>query len=393
MSHELLLIRGAHVMAPEDLGIQDVLIACGRVIAIEPSIRPSGIAYDSIDAAGRYLVPGLVDSLVHISGGGGEGGFATRTPPLIVNAAFAAGVTTVIGALGTDDVTRNHADLLGTARALRSQGLSAYALTGSYRMPIRTLTGSVRDDLVLIPEFLGVGEVAVADHRGSQPTVAELARVGGDALAGGLLSGKSGTVLVHMGDHESGLAPLIAASSEFAVPIKQWLPTHINRQQRLLDQGVGWARLGGRVDLTTSTTPELIIAGDVPGADALAYLFKAGISASQISMSSDGQASLPVFDENGRFKGLDVAPINSLIRDVQAAVREHRLPLTDVLATVTRTPAECWQLPNKGRVGVGSDADLLLLDRDSLEITHTIASGIPRDVFERRAQPSPNGIS
>jgi len=385
MSADVLLIRGAHVMAPEDLGVRDVLVACGRIIAIGESIRPSGVPLETIDGRGRYLVPGLIDSLVHISGGGGEGGFATRTPPLIANAALAAGVTTVIGALGTDDVTRNHADLLGTARALRSQGLTAYALTGSYRMPIRTLTGSVRDDLVLIPEFLGVGEVAVADHRGSQPTVAELARVGGDALAGGLLSGKSGTVLIHMGDHVSGLDSLIAASSEFAVPIRQWLPTHMNRQQRLLDQGIEWARSGGRVDLTTSTTPELIAAGDLPGAVALDQLFKAKIPSSQISMSSDGQASLPVFDANGRFKGLDVAPINSLIRDVQSAVRDFRWPLTQVLATVTSTPAECWHLPQKGRVRVGADADLLLLDHDSLEITHTISSGVSRDVFERRA--------
>lgn len=389
MNEDILLIRGAHVMAPEDIGVRDVLVACGRIVAIEPGIRPSGIGFTTIEAQGRYLVPGLVDSLVHISGGGGEGGFATRTPPLIANAAFAAGVTTVIGALGTDDVTRNHADLLGTARALRSQGLSAYALTGSYRVPVRTLTGSVRDDLVLIPEFLGVGEVAVADHRGSQPTVPELARIGGDALAGGLLAGKSGTVLVHMGDHASGLSPLMAASSEFAVPIRQWLPTHVNRQQRLLDQGIEWARLGGRIDLTTSTTPELIAAGDLPAAAALAQLFRADVPASQVSMSSDGQASLPVFDANGRFKGLDVAPISSLIRDVQVAVREFRLPFTDVLATVTSTPAECWHLPQKGRIRVGADADLLLLDHDSLEITHTIAAGVSRDVFERRAVVQP----
>ncbi|MBK8283421.1 MAG: beta-aspartyl-peptidase [Ahniella sp.] len=389
MSTDILLIRGAHVMAPEDIGIRDVLIACGRIIAIGDTIRPSGISFDTIDGRGRYLVPGLVDSLVHISGGGGEGGFATRTPPLIANAAFAAGVTTVIGALGTDDVTRNHADLLGTARALRSQGLSAYALTGSYRVPVRTLTGSVRDDLVLIPEFLGVGEVAVADHRGSQPTVAELARIGSDALAGGLLSGKSGTVLIHMGDHATGLAPLIAASSEFAVPIRQWLPTHINRQRRLLDEGVLWARQGGRVDLTTSTTPELIAAGDLPGAVALDVLFSAGIPSTQVSMSSDGQASLPVFDEHGRFKGLEIAPISSLIRDVQSAVRDFRWPLADVLATVTSTPAECWHLPQKGHIRVGADADLLLLDHDSLEITHTIAAGVSRDVFERRAVAQP----
>ncbi|MDQ3038909.1 MAG: beta-aspartyl-peptidase, partial [Pseudomonadota bacterium] len=145
------------------------------MLAIEPRL-PAIKGCTVVDAGGRIVCPGFVDSLVHVSGGGGEGGFATRTPALIdPQEALRSGITTVIGALGTDDVTRSLADLLAACRALTEKGLSAYSLTGSYQIPVTTLTGSIRSDLVLIQDMIGVGEIAIADHRGSHPTVDELA--------------------------------------------------------------------------------------------------------------------------------------------------------------------------------------------------------------------------
>ena len=54
---------------------------------------------ERVDGRGRYLVPGLVDPLAHITGGGGEGGFAFRTPELAAGEALKAGVTTLVAAL------------------------------------------------------------------------------------------------------------------------------------------------------------------------------------------------------------------------------------------------------------------------------------------------------
>lgn len=371
----LTLLRGAELFEPAPRGRRDILVAGGHVVAIEPSIDAGTLDCDVIDARACIACPGLVDSLVHLGGGGGEGGFATRMPPLAAQDAIAAGVTTLIGALGTDDVTRTLPDLLACARALQTHGLSAYALTGSYRVPVRTLTGHVRDDLVLIPDILGVGEIAIADHRGSHPSVDELARIAADARVGGMLAGKAGTVLVHVGDAPDALALLEAVGARHPVPRTQWLPTHANRHAALLADAMRWVEAGGRIDLTTSTTPALLDAGEVPAARALAQLLDAGLPVSSITLSSDGQASLPHFDADGRLLDLHVASVASLLDCVREAVQVHGVPLEVALQAATSTPATVWGLPSKGRLVPGADADVLLLDRDSLVLRATIARG------------------
>jgi len=383
-----LLISDVEVFAPAPLGRCDVLVVAGRVLAI--SSRPArgeppavseqltpiaGVATRHIEGRGRLLVPGFVDSLVHIGGGGGEGGFASRVAPLRAEDALKAGVTTLIGALGTDEVTRSHADLLACARALAAEGLSAFVLSGSYRVPVATLTGSVRGDLVLIPEMLGVGEIAIADHRGSQPSAAELARIGADARVGGMLAGKRGTVLIHVGDAAEGLRLLNEVSDSTPLPPSQWHPTHVNRSRALLTQGEAWLRRGGSVDLTASTTAGLIDAGEIAAAQALAELLAAGLPVDRISLSSDGQASLPQFDAEGRLIALAVAPMDSLLQSLQQAVLQHGLSLENALPAFTASPAAIWGLSRKGVIAPGADADLLLLDPQTLAIEATVAGG------------------
>lgn len=372
---DLMVVRGAQVHAPAPLGRMDLVLGGGLVLAMGQDLAVGSLPCIELDARGLVAAPGLVDSLVHLSGGGGEGGFATRTAPLRGEDALAAGVTTLVGALGTDDVTRSLADLLACARALAVHGLSAYALTGSYHVPVRTLTASVRDDLVLVPDFIGVGEVAIADHRGAQPTVDELARIASEARVGGMLAGKAGTVLVHVGDHDDGLALLAEVCRRHPVPTTQWLPTHVNRHATLLAQGERWMHAGGVVDLTTSTTPELIAAGDIPADAALARLLATGADPSRITLSSDGQASLPDFAPDGTLRALGVAPIGSLLEAVRGAVHTHRVPLELALAAATANPARAWGLRRKGTLQVGADADLLLLEPGTLALRATVAGG------------------
>ena len=371
-----LLIRDVEVFAPEPLGRRDVLMAAGRILAVEAGLVPGqGYRVRRIEGRGRCVLPGLVDSLVHIGGGGGEGGYATRAEPLRASQAFEAGVTTLIGALGTDEVTRSHLDLLACARALASEGLSAYVLSGSYRVPLVTLTGCLRRDLLLVPELIGAGEIAIADHRGSQPSAAELARIGADARVGGMLAGKRGTVLIHVGDAPEGLRLLHEVSDHSALPVSQWHPTHINRNRALFEQGLAWVERGGSIDFTASTTAGLLEGGELPAAEALLEALERGAPIERISLSSDGQASLPHFDAEGRLLSLEVAPLSSLLDCLRSLVGEHGQPLHRVLPAFTRSPADLWGLPRKGRIAAGADADLLLVEPGSLALAAVVAAG------------------
>ncbi|MDU4576727.1 MAG: amidohydrolase family protein, partial [Negativicoccus succinicivorans] len=164
----LTLLKNAHVFAPEDLGTKDILIANGVIEAIDDQLDVQGVEVEVIDCKGMRLIPGFIDGHVHITGGGGEGGFHTRTPEMPLSSATRCGVTTICGLCGTDGVTRSQENLLAKAYALENEGLTAYMYVGSYEVPTPTITGSIRSDIMLIDKCIGAGEIAVSDHRSSQ---------------------------------------------------------------------------------------------------------------------------------------------------------------------------------------------------------------------------------
>ena len=233
----MLLLKNADVYTPAAAGRADILAAGGRILRIEPGIQLPSAYVDEVDASGLIAVPGFIDGHVHMTGGGGEGGFATRTPELMLSDAIRGGVTTVVGCLGTDGVTRTPAGLLAKAKALDEEGLSTFIYTGHYGVPVQTLTGSIERDLLLIDKVIGVGEVALSDHRSDQPTFDEFARLAAEARRGGILSGKAGVVNVHMGDGRRGLAMLRRIIEETEIPVTQFLPTHIGRNPGALRGG------------------------------------------------------------------------------------------------------------------------------------------------------------
>ncbi len=371
----LTLIKNAQVYAPERLGVNDVLMAGTKIAAVGQHIDIHGSVVDVIDASDKIVVPGFVDSLVHIIGGGGEGGFRTRTPELNVQDAIRAGVTTLIGVLGTDAVTRTLTNLLAKAHAIEEEGLTCFCHTGSYQIPVRTLMRDVMEDIVLIERFIGVGEVAISDHRSSQPTLNEIKKLASQARVGGLLAGKAGIVSVHVGDAPEGLQILEQVVAESDLPITQFYPTHINRNRRLFVTGLDYARHGGFIDFTTSTTPQLIAQGEIKCSRGLKEALEAGVDSRRITFSSDANASLPLFDEHNEFVGLGVGDIASLFNEVRDAVQQENVPLEIALGTITRNPAAILKLPNKGRIAPGADADLVLLRRDDLSIESVVAAG------------------
>ncbi len=392
--NSILLFKNAELMAPGPLGRQDLVVAGNRIAAIgsDFNLAGSNLPVTVIDCADYYLTPGFVDSLVHFIGGGGEGGFATRTPEMQLTDATLGGVTTAIGVLGTDATTRTLTNLLAKAHALETEGISTYCHTGSYEIPCRTLTGSITDDLILIDKFIGVGEIAISDHRSSQPTTEEIRKVAAAARVGGILSGKSGVVSVHVGAGERILQPLYQAVSGTELRLKQFYPTHMNRNRRVFEAGIEFAKKGGVIDFTTSTTDFDLQHGEVAAAAALAEALYLGIAPLQLTLSSDGNASLPLYNDDGELQGLQVGQVRSLFQSMRDAVQRHHVPLAQALTSVTAAPAAVLGLQQKGRLAPGLDADLVLLRRDDLQIDSVIAKGrmlvqggeaLVRGTFER----------
>lgn len=371
------LIEHAEVFSPQAQGQQQVLVAGQRISAVNAKIDIQGNAVQRINATGCYLVPGLVDSLAHIIGGGGEGGFRTRTPELNADDAFASGVTTLVGVLGTDSITRTLTNLLAKAHALTEEGLNCYCYTGSYQIPVRTLFPTISEDLLLIDKFIGVGEVAIADHRSSQPTPDELKKLAAEARVGGMLSGKAGIVSVHVGPASAGVSLLREVTASSDIPLTQFYPTHMNRNQQLVEQGFAFLQAGGWIDFTTSTTPQELAAGEVQCAKALLQAWQLGLDCSRITFSSDANASLPLFDDQQQFIGLGIGRIGSLLEEVVAAVRLG-VPLPVALSVATTNPARVLKLPQKGEITFGKDADLVLLDKETLAVRAVMSRGIWR---------------
>ena len=133
----LTLIENADLYAPEALGMKHILLAGGKVVYVGEQRPTLGaeLNVQIVDANGGKVVPGFIDAHTHITGGGGEAGFSTRVPPVPVSQFVRAGVTTVVGLLGTDDIVRNTESLVAQVYSLREEGISAYCYTGGYHLP------------------------------------------------------------------------------------------------------------------------------------------------------------------------------------------------------------------------------------------------------------------
>lgn len=256
---------------------------------------------------------------------------------------------------------------MAKCKGLSSGGMTCYHWCGGYAVPPPTATGSIQRDMCLMDSCLGVGEVAVSDHRSSVPSVHHLANIASQARVGGMLSGKCGLVYCHMGAAHEGLQPLVDAVALSDVPIIQFLPTHVERTPELIAEGAKWVDAGGRVNLTCRTEE---------ARQALRQYREAGVSLSECSVASDGFGSWPVYDKQGRLLSYEVADLGAMLRFLQAMVLKDGWQLPDALQFMSTNAARVLQLPNKGQIAPNKDADLLLLDEYTLELRYVYAKGI-----------------
>lgn len=371
-----LLIKNADLYAPEPLGRQDILMIGEKVALVAPEISGGvpGLETEVIDAAGRKVIPGYVDQHVHIIGGGGESGPYSRTPEVQLSAVTTAGVTTVVGVLGTDGTTRHLESLLAKARALDTEGITAYILTGSYEVPLNTILSDARRDIIVIDKVLGIGEVSISDHRSSLPSRDEIKRIASQARLGGMLSGKAGVLQFHMGSGKAGLTEVFAVLDETEIPAKHFIPTHVNRDDGLFRQAMDLARRGGYMDITSGIRKKDGFSGGIEPSVAIRMCWEAGVPMDHVTMSSDGNGGMSLTLPDGS-QQLLVAQLASLHEEVRDAVLTEGVPLETAIRVAGENPARANGLwPRKGTLRPDSDGDLLILD-EGMYIDTVVARG------------------
>lgn len=356
------VIKQIHVYAPKDCGIQDVWIVNDKIAAVGEDL-PVVDGMEVIDGKGKIVTPGFLDRHVHVIGGGGEGGFATRTPEITLSSLIQGGITGVVGLLGTDGIGRSMEALLAKVKALRQEGISAWAMSGSYAYPSATLCGDVERDLLFVDEILGV-KLALSDHRSSHITYEEFLQLASKVHRGGLLSGKASCLTLHMGDEAEELSFVLKAIRNSGLPYTLFHPTHVTRNIALYQRALQLLYMGGTIDITSEGTSS---ASWIKQANPKDY--------ERITLSSDGQGSWSRYDESGKLTAIGVSHVSVVLSDIQAMIREQAFPVETCLSFVTSNVAKALGLyPQKGCIQAGSDADLLIFD-EGFQLLDVMAKG------------------
>ncbi len=363
------LIKNVKVYTPSYIGEKDVLFD-EKILEINDHIEKAH-HIDVIDGSNKIMIPGLIDNHIHITGGGGEAGYASKVPPLTLTNFIKGGITSAIGLLGTDGFTRSMKEVITKAKALKKEGLSVYVLSGSYQVPLKTLFDNLEDDMLLIEEIIGAGEIAISDHRSASPTLEELKKILSSVHVGGLLSSKGGVMNVHVGSGKGKIDVLKRLASETEYPVQKIIPTHMNRNEALVKEGFDFIKTyGGVIDLTAYFDND----NPLSAHRVFKRAMDEGVDFNRITISSDGGGSLPKFDEEKNFIKMGVGSVEALINTLKQGVNDCMVPLETMILPMSKNVAKFYHLKDKGEIKKRFDADLILLD-EALNITDVFMKG------------------
>lgn len=350
----LVLFKDGEIFSEGRFHEADLLVCCGKIEKIGridfSSLKSTGLDIDVIDCKSHFIIPGLIDSQIHLAGGSGESGFLSQPPRILIEECIVGGITTTIGTIGTDTTTKTMSNLIASVKAFKEAGLSSYAYTGGYEIPPATITGRVRDDMIYVEEIIGLGEVAISDRRVPEPTADDLARVVVDAYVGGTLTNKAGVSRIHVGAGARKLKLIHEMSERHEVQFDHLYFTHMDRSRELLKEGVEIAHRGSFIDL------------DIHERDLgswYKYYLDLNGPLGQLSFSTDAGACGP----------------NELWSEIQICAIKHNIKLEQLIPHVTSVPAAVLKLNNKGILGERKDADLIVTDKKDLNIEHVMANG------------------
>lgn len=360
----VVIIENAEIYGPLRLGKKTIVMVHEKILAICDQVDHKvwdnlRIEYEVLDASDCYVTPGFIDPQEMLAGGSGEQGFNSQTPRIELSEIVTAGITTVVGCVGADTVTKTQQALLGCVKSLNAEGLSAYMYCGGYDVPPVCITGSIRSDIILIDEIIGVGEVAISDFRSSEPTTQELARMVSAAYVAGTLTNKAGICRIHVGDEDGRLDKLHELLDNHDIKPESLYPTHIERTPELLVEGAKITNRGVTVDMDT-------VGDDL--FESLKVFLKHDGKISHLTVSSDAGINSP----------------RHLYTEFRRCFLDSKMNLEDLLPIVTTNAARILKLRHKGKIEIGRDADVLVIEKNDFTLRDVIAKG--RILFRNRKQ-------
>lgn len=374
------LLRGATVYTPSELGQRDVLICAGKIVHITEPSSPLPQDFlgqlEIVDLRDRILVPGLIDQHLHIIGGGGGDGPASRIPEIMLSDITRWGITTAIGCLGLDTEAKSLETLLAKAHALDAEGITTFIYGGGFKFPPDTLLDNIRADLMLIEKMVGV-KLALGEELGSHLTKRKLAQLASDVLAGGKLGGKPGIIHIHLGEC-SGFSPFTTIRQAIrisGVAPKHFVITHINWSEQILKEACEFAKVGTYLNVDGIFRQSRGAIGVVEPENALLSLREAGVPWEQLTLATDGNASVPRVNKETGERGVYQLGTETLLQTVRLLTQTNKVSFANALEVVTSNPARVLGLfGKKGVVQPGADADIVILTRD-LEVDRVYACG------------------
>ena len=183
-----------------------------------------------------------------------------------------------------------------------------------------------------------------------------------------MIAKKSGHTTLHVGDGKKGLGLIYEVLSEFDIPITFFQPTHVNRNERLFNQGKQFLKDGGYVDLTCYSQDRFT------PLKAYEELTKYNIPLDKLTFSSDGYGSYSNYDKDGKLINMGVATIKALYNEFLNFMKAG-YKIEEILPFITVNVAKSIGLDNfKGQILPSYDADILLLDKN-FDIKFVISRG------------------
>jgi len=371
------IIKGAEVYAPEELGIRDILIAGKKIVRIGKDIEePKGFECETVVAHGKIAYPGFIDIHIHSTGADDGQGPIGRTFDINWRDIVESGVTTAVGVQGGSIRVRSLEKLYVKTLELEMMGITSYMLTGCFKVPPPTLTGSIRKDVYLIEKVKGI-KTAISDPTTTHHTWRDLAAIASEVRIGASMARKGAITHVHVGRNPTRMDVMLEMVEETGLNPQHIVPTHVNRlTPDVIEQGIEYTKMNGVVDLSSLMRKEEGTLTGLKVEHTVKRMLDAGCSIENITVSSDGNVPMPIRDQDGKQVGLYIAPLDFTRREIRDIANNGVAPLGEALKMVTKNPARILGLKGKGEIKEGYDADIVIADSvETMGIDKVYAKG------------------